>query len=361
MTIISLNGFAQTIPKLLERVTQSNDPMPSSGKFKGQKVENQQRRTIVFLNSSEKKALSLTQDEVAFANFRHNGSFFIASIDGLKSGIDGRPLKSQNIIEKIVLSKKHWAGKTRPDTKEMEVHAELIFYFKAQSGVKLHFNQNSQLKLKVPQRLGSLVLSIEAIRSSEESKSPFFPAALGSHFAIGHRILSLHERNTQHRDDPERTTSSYRLNFADTKSKREYNLSEEAILMASLEKSHDLARKQAYNMFNNNCTNNIFRILDENLIYNQSSTGLVNYQLIKEDIVSFVHDDLEVMMNFVENLAQQNQSYVDLKSLEKLRNYLHRHIINRAEDIQIKEATGVLLYQVPAFIDGHLKARGLIK
>ena len=359
--LISISTFAQTIPKILERVSQKNDLMPATGKFKQQKVENQQRRTIVFLTAVEKKALGINQDEVAFANFRHNNNFFIASIDGLKSSTDGRPLSSSNLIEKIVLSKKHWAGKSRPETKELEVHAELLFYFKSNSGVKLHFNQNSQIKLSQPQRLATLVLSIEAIRSSSESTTPFFPAALGSNFAIGHRIVSLHERNTQHRDDPDRTTSSYKLNLNDTKSKRKNFNSAEALLSASLEKSHDLGRKEAYNMFNNNCTNNLFKIFDENLNYNQSIGGKISYHLIKEDIVSFVQEDLEKILTFIERMAVENQNMIDIKSFNKLKKYLQSHVISQAEDIQLNDSTGNLLYQVPAFIDGHLEARGMIK
>lgn len=358
---ISLNSFAKTIPEILQQVSQVNDLMPKNGQFKNHKVENKQRRTIVFLNSNEKKVFGLKADEIAFANFRHNGNFFIASIEGLKSSSDGRPISSSSLIEKVVLSKKHWAGKARPETKELEVHAELIFYFKNSSGIKLHYNQSTESNLKQPQRLSSLVLSIEAIRSSLENDTPFFPASLGSNFAIGHRIVSLHERNTQHRDDPERTTSSHRLNLGDTRSRKLNFNSAEALLSLSLEKSNDLGRKEAYNMFTSNCTNNLFKIIDEALNFNRSIDGKINYSLIKEDITSFVQEDLETILNFIEKMALEKQNFIDMQSFEKLKKYLQSHLITQAEDIQLNETTGNLLYQVPAFIDGHLKARGLIE
>lgn len=361
--LVSTTVFAQSIPQMLSRVSQEKDAMPRLGKYKNQKVENNQRRTIMFLTPKEKSLLGIKNDVMAFANFRHNGQFFIAAIDQMKVNSQGRPTSSPSIIEKIVLSKKHWAGKTRPETKEMEVHAELVFYFKNNSGINLIYNQDKQLPLAKPQRLANVVLSIEAIRGAQSEKAPFFPDALGPNFAIGHRIVSLHERNTQHRDDPERTITSYRLNMNDTKSKRNGLNSFEALLAGSLEKSNDLGRKQAYHIITNNCTNNIFTILDENISYNKTRGGKIDYSLIKQDIVDFVNKDLEAMMSFLEDMAAKNQNVVDAQTRELLRKYVVEHSLARASDIDMSKVSSPdnLMYQVPAFIDGHLRARGLLK
>ncbi len=361
--LVSTSVFAQSIPEILNRVSQANDKMPRVGKFRNQTVENNQRRTIMFLDNNEKKAFGISPQSLAFANFRHNGQFFIATIDGMRSNSQGRPQASNNIIEKIILSKKHWAGKTRPETKEMEVHAELLFYFKQNAGVNLIYNQNTKAPLKNSQRLGSLVLSVEAIRSSQHEKAEFFPAALGPNFAIGHRIVSLYERNMQHRDDPERTIKSYKLNLNDTRSRRNSFGSSEALLAGSLEKSNDLGRKQPYHIVMNNCTNNLFTVLDENMTYNRSRGGKIDYSVIKQDIVDFVNKDLDAMINFLDHMASKNQNFVDAQTREMLRKYVIEHSLTRAEDIDMSKVNSPdnLMYQVPAFIDGHLEARGLIK
>jgi hypothetical protein len=361
--LLTTTAFAQTIPQILNRVSQDKDLMPRAGKYKNQTVENGQRRTITFLTKAEKEKLGIKPDIMAFANFRHNGQFFIATIDGMKTNSQGRPTSAKSLVEKIVLSKKHWAGKTRPETKEMEVHAELLFYFKKDSGINLIFNQNTQSALSKPQTLANVVLSIEAIRSSKAEKAPFFPDALGPNFAIGHRIVSLYERNMQHKDDPERTITSYRFTMNDTRSKRNGFGPSEALLAGSLEKSNDLGRRQAYHIITNNCTNNIFNVLDENITYNQSRGNRIDYSLIKQDIVDFVNKDLDAMLNFLENMAEKNQNVVDKETRELLRKYVVEHSLSRASDIDMSKVSSPdnLMYQVPAFIDGHLRARGLLK
>lgn len=360
---LTTTAFAQTIPQILDRVSQEKDMMPKMGKYKNQTVENGQRRTIMFLTPAEKAVLGIKPDVMAFANFRHNGQFFIASIDGMKTNSAGRPVSAPSMIEKIILSKKHWAGKSRPETKEMEVHAELLFYFKKNSGVKLVFNQNTQSALKAPQLLANAVFSVEAVRSSKAEHAPFFPDALGPHFALAPRIVSLYERNMQHRDDPERTITSYRFDMSDTKSKRAGMGASEALLAGSLEKSNDTGRKQAYHIITNNCTNNQFDVLDANISYNRSRGGKIDYSVIKQDIVDFVNKDLDSMLNFLENMADKNKDVVDPQTREILRKYVVEHSLSRASDIDMSKVNSPdnLMYQVPAFIDGHLRARGLLK
>lgn len=361
--LFSTTAFAQTIPQILNRVSQASDQMPRLGKYKNQTVENDQRRTIVLLSADEKQTLGIQSDTLAFANFRHNGQFYIAAIEGMKSNSQGRPVSSKKLIEKIILSKKHWAGKTRPETKEMEVHAELLFYFQKDNGIKLIYNQNKKSLLARPQILGSLVLSVEAIRSSQAKEAAFFPDALGPNFAIGHRIVSVYERNMQHRDDPERTITSYRFDMSDTKSKRNGFGPAESLLAGSIEKSHDLGRKQTYHIITNNCTNNIFNVLDENISYNKSRDGKIDYSLIKKDIVDFVNRDLNAMLSFLENMADKNKNVIDPQTRELLRKYVVEHSLARVEDIDMSKVNSPdnLMYQVPAFIDGHLRARGLYR
>ncbi len=355
--------FAQTIPQILDRVSQEKDMMPRMGKYKNQTVENGQRRTIMFLSKNEKKVLGINPETVAFANYRHNNQFFIASIEGMKVNSQNRPSSSSPLIEKIILSKKHWAGKSRPETKEMEVHAELLFYFKKGKGVSLVYNQNTKSQIKNNQMIGSAVLSVEAVRSSKAEHASFFPDALGPHFALAPRIVSLYERNMQHRDDPERTLTSYKLNLSDTKSKRSGMAAAEALLAGSLEKSNDTGRKEAYHIITNNCTNNQFEVMDKNISYNKNHGGKIDYSLIKQDIVDFVNKDLDTMLNFLEDMADKNKNVVDAQTRELLRKYVVEHSLSRASDIDMSQVNSPnnLMYQVPAFIDGHLRARGLLK
>ena len=361
--LASQSIFAQTIPQILNRVSQEKDMMPKLGKYKNQTVENGQRRTIMFLTPAEKKTLGIKENIMAFANFRHNNQFFIATIDEMKVDKNSRATSAPSIIEKIILSKKHWAGKVRPATKEMEVHAEVLFYFKSNSGVRLIYNQSTQAHVAKAQTLSAAVLSVEAVRSSKAEHAAFFPDALGPNFALGPRIVSLYERNMQHRDDPERMIKSYKLDLSDTVSKRSGLGSNESLLAAALEKSNDTGRKETYHIIFNNCTNNLFNILDASLTYNKSHGGKIDYSIIKEDIVDFVNKDLENMLSFLEEMADKNQNSVDAKTKEILRKYIVEHSLSRASDIDMSKVNSPdnLMYQAPAFIDGHLKARGLVK
>lgn len=346
----------------LKRVSQENDLMPALGRYKNQLVENIQRRTLVFLTQEEKKLFKIRPHVLAFANFRHNKIFHVAYFNDIfVNPVNGEITGANSFVEKVILSKKHWAGKTRPETKDLEVHAELLFYFRNGSGITLVYNQNSKQFIR-PLTLGSAVLSVEAIRPVRDENASFFPYALGPNFAIGHRVISLFERNMQHKDDPERTTSSHRLDLRNTSSRLARMGPSEATLITSLMRSHSLGRNHAYDLFTNNCTNNIFDVLDTSLVFNKSLGGKIHYNVIKNDVVNFVNSDLKDIIEFLEDMSSPYQQGVDAKTRNILRNYLAQFSLRQASDLnmeKIKEPKK-LLYQVPAFIDAHLKARGLI-
>lgn len=123
-------------------------------------------------------------------------------------------ISTDNIVEKIIFSTKHWAAKVRKATENVEVHAELGFFLKPGQGIQLWVNQDQQIHLPEVRTLKeSIVYSIEVVRSQEQYDQGFFPAALDPHFAIAHRIVSNTERNMQHLDDPDRSIKSRKLKF----------------------------------------------------------------------------------------------------------------------------------------------------
>jgi hypothetical protein len=356
------NTSSVTINSFLNRVSQSKNVMPVLGTYKNQFVENNQRRTLMFLTESEKKLLGIAPHKLAFANFRHNKEFYVATIDHLEVQ-NSNAIFTKPIVEKIVLSKKHWAGKIRLELKDLEVHSELVFYLKDGFHVNLVYNQSKKLnQIHSPQILKSLVLSVEAIRSQKEPNAPFFPGALGPNFAIGHRIVSLYERNEQHRDDPNRTTSSFRINFSQTKANSQSMRPEELILIKALYKSNDLGRSETYHIISNNCTNTLFRLFDENLKYNQSTSKKINLSIIKSDVNKFVKNDLNDIIAFLEELSNEYKNSLD----EKSRNLLREKLINFSSkkintvELEALNNPSEFLFEIPAFINTHLKARGLI-
>ena len=191
--LVSFSVFANE--DLIERYKQKNELMPATGQFAGETIESKEKRTLILLSDVEKTIFGIDIEDIAFANFRHNGEFYIASIPAIKVDSKQNLKRATKVVKSVSFMKEHWSGKSRPETKSVEVHSELLFDFEKSSGIKLIFNQDKRQDVKGDKRIYGAVLSIEAIRSEENPKADFMPAGLGYNFAVGYRFYSYAERD----------------------------------------------------------------------------------------------------------------------------------------------------------------------
>lgn len=331
--------------------------MPEMGKYRGQTVETDRRRALQFLTLEEKVKLNIPTQQLAFANFRHSGVFYIATFKGIKVDSQNNIISTEPLVEKIILSEKHWAAKIRKETKSIEAHAEFSFFIKPGQEIQLIANQDLKTKLLNPRILKEpVVFSVEAVRSANDPNADFFPAALGPNFAIAMRIESNTERNQQHLDDPDRIIISNRLVFDQTKSQLPHiQRSEDSVLVRALGMSVENQRSHAYEVMTNNCTNNLFKILDQSVIYKNN----INTETIRKAVIKFNKKDLPKIIDYLKAQrlkAAQDNIYVD-KKLDDLIQELTQYNEGQIKTMKISET---FMTSVPAFIEGHLKARGLI-
>ncbi len=336
----------------------SDELMPSFGKFSTEIVEKIQRRAVILLTTQEKINLKIPIQQIAFANFRHAGVFYVATIPGIIVDQNNVVVKTDHIVEKIIFSEKHWAAKIRKETQSIEAHSELSIFLKAGHGIQLIVNQDTKEKLKVIKTLNEpIVYSVEAVRSELHPTIGFFPYALGPNFALARRIESSTERNIQHLDDPDRKIVSNHLDFKNTKSRIRYvSDPKDAVLVSSILKSNEDQRHTAYEIVTNNCTNGIFNILDSSLIYKNNK---IDTERIRNAVIKFSQNDLKQILEYLKQqkfkAAQQGTALsagLD-ETIDVISKYSERATLKT-------EIPNDFLTTIPAFIGGHLQARGLI-
>lgn len=330
--------------------------MPEFGQFRNQKVENKRRRPLVFLTYQEKQNLQLPTDQLIFANFRHAGTFYVASIPGIKVDEKNNLISMSPSVEKVVLSEKHWSQKIRRETKSIELHAELTFFLKPSSQIQFFYNQDKKQKLNQVRILKEpLVYSVEAVRSEKFPNADFFPAALGPNLAIVHRIESNTERNIQHKEDPDRTITSTKLLFTNTVSKNNHiKRPEDALLYQALQTSYEKRRKETYQAVLNNCIGNLLSLIDNAVIYKQK----INTQLIKAHVLKYNKTELPLIIQFLKE--QKLKAQINNEALDRTVDDLISELIqyNESQLDHLTYSEGFML-SFPGFIHGHLKARGL--
>lgn len=352
-----------------ERFVSHEKMPPSPGKYHDEEVESGQRRALSILTRDEKIALGMKAeqlDQLTFANFRHNKIFYVATIPGIKVDASNRVVSTDNVVAKVGYSEKHWAANIRKATRSVEAHSELVFTLNPGHEIQLIANQNTRTPLRTIKVLKDpVILSVEAVRSAEKPDASFFPDALGPNFAVVHRIVSDHERDLQHRDDPDRQIDSDKLSFEGVKSKP-FAGSEarakvlpnpmDALLVTAILRSELRGRKETYGVATKNCTNSLFQLMDEVLIYKNP----INKAEIKKGIVKFLKTDLPGIIEFME--AQQklaDAEKVQLDAITKTMLVRLKEIDSKKlDESQISESA---FSSLPALIKPHLRARGLLK
>lgn len=361
--LVSFSAFANE--DLIDRYEQRNQLMPSSGQYAGETIETSSKRTIIILSKTEKQIFGINSDDLAFANFKHNNKFYIASIPAIKLKNQMDLKRASNVVKSVSFMKEHWAGKSRPETVNVEIHSELIFTFEESSGIVLHFNQDDRKEVELGQRIYRAVISIEAIRSEQNLDAGFLPGGLGYNFAVGYRFYSAAQRDIKNETEVAATYTEHELDFSDTVSYSNVANVKDYLLYQSLKTSHQMGRNQTYNFVQNNCTNRLFDLLDISMGYNKSNGGTVRFDQIGESYIEFVNNDLEGLVGLLSQMAADKHIVIP-KEVQAVLNQASKGLaLEQLEDMQknygSQDNVRNLLYALPPFIDGHLKARGLIK
>lgn len=268
--MLSLSATARaatSISEVLKRVEQSSDPMPKDGHFSGDVAENIKSRTVQLLTPNEKMLLGLDQDAFAFANYRDHGHFYIATIPGLHVDAQGLPTAAAPVIHEVHLIGDHWEEKTNPDLAEAEVHTYLRFLFRDGQGVKLVYDQSrGEVVPTTIAPIASAVLSIEAIRPSQQPNADFLPYSLIFDFALGHLFYSSYDRSQGEESDTGRIIEDQVLHLTSAKSLVPgIERAHEALLYNAIRASNDFGRSTTYNVVLNNCTNRLFDLVDRSI------------------------------------------------------------------------------------------------
>ncbi len=361
--LLSAFSFASEKTEL-KSFLQNNELMPASGAFAGQKIENKEKRSLIFLTPAQKKVFGIDPYDLAFANFRHNETFYIATIPSMKVYADNTLYRASQVVEEVAFVKAHWAAKERPQTASVEVHSELLFKFKNTAGIKLIYNQNKANYIE-PIILNKAVFSIEAVRSAAEPNADFFKYAMGDNFAVANRFYSFAERKIRYRNDPGVEFSVFPLDFSNTKSFSQRANSQDYLLFQSLSSSHYYGRNQTYNLFTSNCTNRAFDLLDYSMKYNANTTGKINFSYVEENYVQWINDDLDELIDFLAIMAQSKgyELPIELKYLSKngSKSLALKYLADMKKTWGTEANMKNVFYNLPMFIEGHLKARGLVK
>lgn len=334
----------------------SHEKMPESGKFKGEDVENKQRRALILLRPSEKRAFGIPADQLAFANFRDHKKFYVAVLPGIHVDEDNNATGTDDVVSSVELLEKHWAEKVRPETASVEVHTEMNFLLAKGQEIVLVADQDEKKILETPIKLDQVVLSIESVRSEEHPNAPFIPDALRPNLAIAYRIESDNERDVQHQeDDPDRVEKTDKLNLAGKRSKLAVIPAVgDAILYNAIKKSAKLGRKQTYDIARNNCTNNLFKLLDESINYPNG----IDVEKIRASALSFTQKDLPVILAYLEK--QQAGAVAQDPTFAPIQKMVMSMMGKLGDQVEKMEVGPYTLASLPAVLEGHLKARDLL-
>jgi|GEM_PF-4225154 len=357
--VASFASDDSAIARLLSRVDQSNEPMPATGVFARDRVENIKSRTVQFLTPAEKAIFGLDGSALAFANYRDHGHFYIAYIPDFRVDEQNTPLSASAIVDEVRAIGDHWEEKTSPDLAAVEVHTYLRFLFKAGRGVKLVYDQttNSKVPTSVPS-IDSAVLSIEAIRPKSQPEANFLPYSLAFDFALGHLFYSSFDRSKGEEADPGRIVSEDTLDLSGAESRFPLlHRPHEALLFGAIQASNDLGRSITYNVVTDNCTNDLFRLVDRSIA---TTTGF-NKDLFVKGVKTASDANIVSGVQALRKLAAQKNIQippeVDAELVKACNGYLSNELVEGARNSSDPRQYFTWL---PIFVNAHFTARGLL-
>src|SRR5690606_28675748 len=148
--------------------------------------------------------------------------------------------------------------------------------------LKLVYDQTKRFKFFKPTRISKAIVSVEALRPEGKEELDFMPYSLSSNFAVAHLVYSWEQRAILKSQEPDTRYDFIRLNFSNQRSHFDNVRSPmTALFIAGIQKSVELARNNAYNMFTYNCTNMLFKLIDETL------NPKFDFEPVREDALKF--------------------------------------------------------------------------
>lgn len=206
--------------------------MPT-GPHKGEPMDLRQKRSIIILGDSEAEKYKTQKEDTVFANFYHEGRFWIASVP-------------KDSVEKVYFLKEKFVAPVPA------FHTSLRLKLKPGHDVKLFPQTGEEVK---PQFVSDLIFSVEGVPVRGETFA--VGKAFESQLALSLRFYSAKELFFE---------SDYFLNdkieqipliASDVENQR--------ILVNALKESHETGQSKMYSFCYNNCTNRIYELLDRSL------------------------------------------------------------------------------------------------
>jgi hypothetical protein len=348
------------IAAVLKRVAQTNDYMPTKGAYARERAENLRARTLVLLKDEEKRAFGIESSALAFANFRDHEHFFVAYVPGIRVDDKSIPTSSNSVVSEVHAIQEHWAALTKPALAAVEAHTYLRFFFKSGSGVKLVYDQTTQSSVETSRAaISPAVLSIEAIRPASKPSADFMPSALLYDFAIGNLFYSQSDRDLWEKDDIGKVVDDFRLNLrASTSRVAGITSPSDAILVRSIQTSHNRGRSQTYNFVEDNCTNRLFDLLDNSITYGHDFDRSILVNEIKVTIRNNIAQQLVLLKDKVREKGKNlpPSALAELSAMTEQQ--IATSLVSAAETAEEPREFGTW---IPPFVRPHLAARHLIK
>lgn len=216
------------------------------GHNKGKCLDVSYKRSIVALPSE-------AEGKLTFANFYHEGKFWIASLD---------PAASSELIYEIV---------DFPDT-HLVAHTEVRIRFP--EGQEVELREQAVPPEATPQmrRIREIAFSIEAVTPTDGEGYGLI-SGVENHFGVAYRFLSMHDMYERAWLKDKRHTRQYRL--------RVDVAGREHILRNFVKMATERGMNDFYNTFSHSCTTELFWAFDQSLDYSLlRELGIVGSALV---------------------------------------------------------------------------------
>lgn len=386
---MSIVGFSQIYQTVDDRFLQSHDKL-KNGSNAGELLEYKNKRTPLILKANEISDYGLEDNKTYIANFKHavkNGSkvdssFYIAEVIGSKvKNLSAKSILASDINNRasVHFVKEKWAGDKRAQIQELEAHSSLLIRFPRPDtlaypenarGVKLVMKQTDVgilKKIKNPILISDIVISIEAFRTHKEENKGFFPGGLLDHFGVGLRIYSAAEN--YHRRGKEVSSyhdDYYSLKYVPVKNSMIKNADPAmALLTQAIIDTDIMGRTQNYNLFNYNCTNMLFNLIDQVLDYskvNKYGSNKIDHDEYYTEIKTAIEKNFNNVINYLSNsiFSDVTARYSDFYHIVKdaVRNKGKEDLLSYIESMDSRERE--LLSSYPIFIKANLIGRGIL-
>ena len=202
----------------------------STGKYKGESTNTGLQRSVVQLSAADAAKYGAKPGELAFANFSHEGKFWVAMVP-------------PNAVKDIDMMLEHFPA--------IVPAAHSMLRFRLKDGQEARLVPQTEGSDDKPRVLKDLVLSIEA--TAPKNFKYGLVDGLFNNFAAAYRMESVQDRAAHTKNNGHRV-EQIPLKFSEQEKQR--------ILKEAITTSHQRGLKTNYNTIASNCTNEAMHIID---------------------------------------------------------------------------------------------------